>query len=307
MEFNQKHILGLYHLNTEEITLLLDTAREFKGINTRSVKKVPPLKGRTQINMFFENSTRTRTSFEVAGKRLSADTINFSSSSSSTSKGETLLDTAKNIMAMHPDVIVLRHGVSGSPKLLAENIDASVINAGDGAHEHPSQALLDMFTIREHIGDLKDVNVLIVGDVAHSRVVRSNIIGLNKMGANVRLCAPRTMMPRHFHIDDVPISADLEENLPWADVVMMLRIQMERQHGPSLFPNVTEYSRLWGLNKRRLELMRPDAMVLHPGPVNRGVELAPDVADSSRSFILRQVENGVAVRMSMLFHVLHVG
>ncbi|ADU66373.1 aspartate carbamoyltransferase catalytic subunit [Desulfurispirillum indicum] len=307
MEFKQNHILGLYHLSAEEITLLLDTAREFKGINTRAVKKVPPLKGKTQINMFFENSTRTRTSFEIAGKRLSADTINFSSSTSSTTKGETLLDTARNIMAMHPDVIVIRHSVSGSPKLLADNIEASVINAGDGAHEHPSQALLDIFTIQEHIGKLAGVNVLIVGDVAHSRVVRSNIIGLHKLGANVRLCAPRTMMPRNFHIDNVPITSNFEEVLPWADVVIMLRIQMERQHGPALFPNTAEYSRIWGLNKRRQQMMRKDAVILHPGPVNRGLELSPEVADGERSLILQQVENGVAVRMSMLFHVLHVG
>lgn len=305
MAFTQKHILGMYHLEKSDIVTLLDTAQGFKEVSNRIIKKVPTLKGRTQINMFFENSTRTRTSFEIAGKRLSADTINFSSSTSSTTKGETLMDTAKNIMAMKPDVIVVRHQVSGIPKLLAENLDASIINAGDGAHEHPSQALLDMFTIREHFGTLDGLNVLIVGDIAHSRVARSDLIGMKKLGANVAFCAPRTMMPRQFHVSGIDISSDFEKMLPWADVVIMLRIQLERMHGTPLFPGVEEYSRQWGLNKRRLNLMRKDAIILHPGPVNRGVELAPDVADGERSVILEQVENGVAVRMSMLYHILH--
>ncbi|WP_027390413.1 aspartate carbamoyltransferase catalytic subunit [Chrysiogenes arsenatis] len=305
MAFTQKHILGMYHLEKSDIITLLDTAQGFKEVSNRVIKKVPTLKGRTQINMFFENSTRTRTSFEIAGKRLSADTINFSSSTSSTTKGETLMDTAKNIMAMKPDVIVVRHQVSGIPKLLAENLDASIINAGDGAHEHPSQALLDMFTIREHFGTLDGLNVLIVGDVAHSRVARSDLIGMTRLGANVAFCAPRTMMPRQFHVPGITISSDFEKMLPWADVVIMLRIQLERMHGTPLFPGVEEYSRQWGLNKRRLNLMRKDAIILHPGPVNRGVELAPDVADGERSVILEQVENGVAVRMSMLYHILH--
>lgn len=306
MAFFQKHILGLYHLDADEITTLLDTARGFRDISRRPLKKVPTLKGRTQVNMFFENSTRTRMSFEIAGKRLSADTINFSASSSSTAKGETLIDTSRNIMAMQPDVVVLRHSASGASQMLARTIEASVINAGDGAHEHPSQALLDMFTMREHFGrSLEGLNVLIVGDLAHSRVVRSNVIGLHKMGANVRLCGPRTMHPRDYSEPGVQISEDFDALLPWADVVMMLRIQLERQHGTPLFPNLEEYSRRWGLNRQRLARLQDHAIVMHPGPVNRGVELAPDVADGERSLILSQVENGVAIRMSMLYHVLH--
>ena len=303
MAFQHKHILGIDELSAEDITTILDTADSLKEINTRSIKKVPTLRGKTIINLFYEASTRTRTSFEIAGKRLSADTVNISASASSVAKGETLEDTAANLAAMHPDIIVMRHSASGSPHYLAKRFpNVSIINAGDGAHEHPSQALLDMMTIREHKGTIEGLTVAIVGDITHSRVVRSNIYGLKKMGATVRLAGPGTMMPPHIDRMGVEVYHDVNEAIKDADVVMMLRIQNERQGSPTL-PSTREYSRFYGLNPDNLELAKPDALIMHPGPMNRGVEISSAVADSERSVILDQVENGVAVRMALLYLV----
>jgi len=303
MGFRHKDIIGLQYLTGEEITLLLDTADNLSEINCRDIKKVPTLRGKTIINLFFEASTRTRTSFEIAGKRLSADTVNISASTSSVVKGETLADTADNLMAMKPDIIVMRHGLSGAHDYLAKRVPCSVINAGDGTHEHPSQGLLDMLTIRQHLGTLAGLKVAIIGDITHSRVARSNIFGLTKMGSQVFLAGPATMMPPGIELlGNVTVCKDIREAVDQADVVMMLRIQMERQ-GKSLMPSAAEYSRLYGLNEQVLSLAKKDAMVLHPGPVNRGVELASNVMDGKQAFILKQVENGVAVRMSMLYHV----
>lgn len=300
--FRHKHLLGIEYLSREDIELILDTADSFKEINTREIKKVPTLRGRTIINLFYEASTRTRTSFEIAGKRLSADTINISASASSVAKGETLEDTARNIEAMRPDIIVMRHGASGSPHYLAKRLDCSIINAGDGAHEHPSQALLDMMTIREHKGALDGLTVAIVGDIAHSRVARSNLYGLVKMGARVRLAAPGTMMPPGIERLGAELYHDMNEAIRDADVVMMLRIQMERQ-GNTMLPTLREYARYYGLNPENLKLAKKDALVMHPGPVNRGVELSSVVADGAQNVILDQVENGVAVRMALLYLV----
>ena len=302
MEFGHKHILGINELSREDIVTILDTAESFKEINTRDIKKVPTLRGKTIINLFFENSTRTRMSFEIAGKRLSADTVNISASASSVSKGETLEDTARNIEAMHPDIIVMRHSASGAPHYLAERLDCSVVNAGDGAHEHPSQALLDLFTIREHKGKIEGLKVAIVGDITHSRVVRSNLYALSKMGAEVRLCGPGTMIPPGIEKLGATVYTDMNEAIKDADVVMMLRIQMERQ-GKSLIPSVREYAKFYGLNTSNITLAKPDALVMHPGPINRGVELSSYVADGPQNVILNQVENGVAVRMALLYLV----
>lgn len=302
MEFGHKHILGINELSREDIVTILDTAESFKEINTRDIKKVPTLRGKTIINLFFENSTRTRMSFEIAGKRLSADTVNISASASSVSKGETLEDTARNIEAMHPDIIVMRHSASGAPHYLAERLNCSVINAGDGAHEHPSQALLDLFTIRQHKGRIEGLKVAIVGDITHSRVVRSNLYALNKMGAEVRLCGPGTMIPPGIEKLGATVYTDMSEAIRDADVVMMLRIQLERQ-GKSLIPSLREYAKFYGLNVDNLTLAKPDALVMHPGPINRGVELSSYVADGSQNVILNQVENGVAVRMALLYLV----
>lgn len=300
MTFNRKDLVGLKDLTSEEILFLLETAEKFKEIGTRDVKKVPALKGRTIVNLFFEPSTRTRTSFEMAGKRLSADTINFSSSASSTSKGETLIDTVKNIESMNTDVFVVRHAYSGSVKFIAENTCARVVNAGDGTNEHPTQALLDLLTIKEHKENFANLNVAIIGDITHSRVARSNIWGMQKLGINVRLFGPRTMMPTHPQPFGCRICSSMEEALEDADVVMMLRIQMERQ-SKTLLPSVKEYSKIFGLNAEKMKLAKKDAIIMHPGPINRGVELASNAADSSQSVILDQVENGVAVRMAVLY------
>ena len=303
MSFTHKHILGIEQLAKEDIQLILDTADAFKEVNSREIKKVPTLRGKTIINAFFEASTRTRLSFEIAGKHLSADTVNISGSTSSVVKGETLEDTAKNIEAMAPDIIVIRHGHSGSPHYLAERVGCSVINAGDGTHEHPSQALLDLMTMREHKGSIEGLEVAIVGDIAHSRVVRSNIYALSKMGARVRLCGPGTMIPIGIErLGNVEVFTDIREAIKDADVVMMLRIQMERQSN-IMIPSLREYARFYGLNPTNLLLAKPDAIVMHPGPMNRGVEISSVVADGVQNVILDQVENGVAVRMALLYLV----
>ncbi|HET6421550.1 MAG TPA: aspartate carbamoyltransferase catalytic subunit [Geobacteraceae bacterium] len=303
MGFMHKDILGLQFLTKEEIELLLNTAENLKEINSRDIKKVPTLRGKTIVNLFYEASTRTRTSFEIAAKRLSADTVNISASTSAVQKGETLLDTARNVEAMKPDIIVIRHGISGAPEYLAKRGSYSVINAGDGAHEHPSQGLLDMLTMREKLGSLEGRKVAIVGDITHSRVARSNIYGLTKMGAHIHLAGPPTMMPMGIErLGNVTVCGTIREAVDGADVIMMLRIQQERQ-GKTLMPSIREYSRYFGLNRDIVKLAKPDVMVMHPGPMNRGVEICSDVADGPNSYILQQVENGVAVRMSMLYHV----
>jgi len=298
--WTRKDLLGIEELSPEEIQLILDTAESLAEVSARPIKKVPTLRGKTVINLFFEASTRTRSSFEIAEKRLSADGLNFSSSSSSLTKGETLIDTAMNLQAMSPDLIVIRHGHPGVPQMLAKRLDAGVINAGDGAHEHPTQALLDAFTIRQHKGSLQGLKVTIVGDIEHSRVVRSNIHLLQKMGAEVTLAGLRTMMPVEMVKMGVRVVHSLEEGIAGADVIMMLRVQMERQ-SRMLFPSVREYFRLFGLTRERLRAAKKDVIIMHPGPMNRGVEIASDVADGRYSVILEQVSNGVAVRMAVLY------
>ncbi len=303
MPLKNKDLLGIEDLSVEEINLILDTAETFRDINNRRIKKVPTLRGKTIINLFFEASTRTRTSFEIAGKRLSADTINITASSSSVVKGETLIDTAQNLEAMAPDAIVIRHGSSGAPHQIAKYVKSSVINAGDGAHEHPTQALLDAFTIRRSKGKIAGLKIAIIGDVLHSRVARSNAYLLSKLGAQVVFAGPNTLLPHGFEKQfsgTVTFAANVNEAIADADVVMMLRIQMERQSG-GFFPSLKEYSIHYGLNMKRLTLAKSDAIVLHPGPVNRGVEIESDVADGSTSLILDQVANGVAVRMAVLY------
>ncbi|MDA8211253.1 MAG: aspartate carbamoyltransferase catalytic subunit [Clostridia bacterium] len=300
MGLKSKDLLGLRDITREEIELILDTAVPMKDIILRKIKKVPTLRGKAVVNLFYENSTRTRTSFELAGKYLSADTINIAASSSSVAKGETLKDTAKTIEVMGADVIILRHGASGSPHLLARHVKASVINAGDGTHEHPTQALLDMYTIREKLGRLEGLKVAILGDVLHSRVARSNIWGLTKMGAEVRVVGPSTLLPPEIEKLGVQAYTRVEEALEGVDVINVLRIQLERQQ-KGLFPTVREYARIFGLNAGRLKYAKPDALVLHPGPMNRGVEISPDVADGIQSVITEQVTNGVAVRMALLY------
>ena len=287
-------------LDASEIVHLVDTAASLQEIATRDIKKVPALRGKTVVNLFYEASTRTRTSFEIAGKWLSADVINFSASGSSAEKGESLLDTARNIEAMSPDVVVVRHKASGAPALLAQHLRCGVVNAGDGAHEHPTQALLDLMTIREKKGHLEGLNVTIVGDVTHSRVARSDIFGMRKMGITVTVAGPPTLIPAQCQELGVKVSHRLEEAIAHADVIMMLRLQHERMQG-GFIPSIREYSRVWGLSLARLAPCRPDVLIMHPGPVNRGVELAPEVADSQYSVILDQVANGVAVRMAVLY------
>ena len=299
MALSTKDLLGIKGMAAEEIKLILDTAATFKDVSERDIKKVPTLRGKTVINLFYEASTRTRTSFELAGKRLSADVINISTSTSSVTKGETLLDTAQNIEAMKSDMIIVRHACSGAPEYLAHRLKSSVINAGDGFHEHPTQALLDMFTIREKLGRLDGVTVAIVGDILHSRVARSNIYGLTTMGATVRVCGPPTMVPRDIEKMGAKVFFDMDKAVQGADAIMMLRLQLERQ-AAGLFPGVREYARLFGLNRARLDRVGKNAIVMHPGPMNRGVEIASDVADNS-SVILDQVTNGVAVRMAVMF------
>ncbi len=306
MPFNHKDLLGIEGLTAEEINLILDTAETFRDINTRQIKKVPTLRGKTIINLFFEASTRTRTSFEIAAKRLSADAINISASTSSVVKGETLVDTAMNLQAMAPDAIVIRHSSSGAPHQIARIVKAAVINAGDGAHEHPTQALLDALTIRQNKGHIAGLKVAIVGDVLHSRVARSNVHLLVKLGAHVVLAGPRTLLPLGLEKlvapspGSVAFVEDVDAAVADADVIMMLRIQLERMAG-GFFPSLREYSIHYGLNRRRLERAKPDCIVLHPGPVNRGVEIDSDVADGPFSLILDQVSNGVAVRMAILY------
>ena len=300
-KLRKKDILGIQEMTTDEISLILETAESFLEISTREIKKVPTLRGKSVINLFYEASTRTRTSFEIAGKRLSADTINISASTSSAVKGETLLDTARTLEAMNPDIIVLRHSVAGAPHLLARIVKQSIINAGDGAHEHPSQALLDMMTIKEKKGRIAGLKVAIVGDILHSRVARSNIHGLSKMGARVVVAGPATMMPRDIERMGVKAYTKIEDAIADADVVMMLRIQMERQK-QNVFPSLREYAQHYCLSRRHMKLTGPDAIVMHPGPINRGVEISPDIADDPAcSVILDQVQNGVAVRMAMLY------
>jgi len=304
MTFGHKHILGIEQLSREDIQLILDTGDAFKEINQREIKKVPTLRGKTIINAFFESSTRTRLSFEIAGKRLSADTVNISGSTSSVTKGETLEDTAKNIEAMAPDIIVIRHGHSGAPHYLAERLSGcSVVNAGDGAHEHPSQALLDLMTIRDHKGKIEGLEVAIVGDITHSRVARSDIYALTRMGAHVRLAGPGTMIPPGIErLGNVSVFNNMLDAIKDADVVMMLRIQLERQ-GKTLLPSLREYARFFGLNPVNIKLAKDDAIVMHPGPLNRGVEISSYVADGPQNVILDQVANGVAVRMALLYLV----
>ncbi len=300
MSLKQKDLVSLAALSPDEIMLILETTDSFKEVSGREIKKVPALRGKTVVNLFFEPSTRTRTSFELAAKRLSADVINFSPSSSSVVKGETLLDTARNIEAMQADIIVLRHPAAGAAETLARGVKSSVINGGDGWHEHPTQALLDLFTLRERRLEFKGLRVTIVGDIAHSRVARSNIYALTKLGAEVRVVGPPTMIPAYLDRLGVRICYDLDEGLRGADVIMMLRLQLERQ-GRALFPTIREYSRLYGLTPERVKLAEPGALIMHPGPINRGVEIAPEVADSLSSVILDQVANGVAVRMGILY------
>lgn len=306
MRFQRRHILGLGELSAEEIKLILDTAESMKEVSERDVKKVPALKGVTVVNLFFEPSTRTRSSFEIAEKRLSADVLNFTPAQSSVVKGETLLDTARNLEAMGASVIVIRHSMSGAPWLLARELSASIINAGDGSHEHPSQALLDLFTVREIKKEIRGLKVLIVGDIAHSRVARSNIWGFVKLGAEVRLVGPPTMIPRDIEKLDVSVFYNLEEAIRDVDVVMMLRIQKERQES-GLFPSLREYSKFYGLTRDKLKLAKDDVIVMHPGPINRGIELSSEVADDVHSVILDQVANGIAVRMAMLYLVASAG
>lgn len=301
MKFEKKDILGIKDLSIDEINLILETAESFLEISTRKIKKVPTLRGKTIINLFYEASTRTRTSFEIAGKRLSADTINISASTSSVVKGETLIDTARNLEAMNPDVIVLRHSAAGAPQLLASLVKQSIINAGDGAHEHPSQALLDMMTIKEHKGKISGLKVAIVGDIEHSRVARSNIYGLSSMGAQVVLAGPAMMLPRDIEQMGVKVFSRIEDAIADADVVMMLRIQLERQK-QNIFPSLREYAQHYCLNRKNIKLAAKDVIVMHPGPINRGVEISPDIADDpSYSVILDQVNKGVAVRMALLY------
>jgi aspartate carbamoyltransferase catalytic subunit len=300
MSLKRKDLTTITTLEPEEIRHILETADSFKEVSGREIKKVPALRGKTVVNFFFEPSTRTRTSFELAAKRLSADVINFSPSSSSVVKGETLLDTARNIEAMQADIIVLRHPAAGAAETLARGVKSSVVNAGDGWHEHPTQALLDLFTLREKKLEFKGLRVAIVGDLAHSRVARSNIHALTKMGAEVRAVGPPTMIPACLDRLGAKIYYDFDEALRGVDAIMMLRLQLERQ-GRALFPTIREYSRLYGLTAERLRLAEAGAVVMHPGPINRGVEIAPDVADSFASVILDQVANGVAVRMATLY------
>jgi aspartate carbamoyltransferase catalytic subunit len=305
-DFRGRDLLSMEDLTAADVGAILDSAASFKEISEREIKKVPTLRGKTIINLFFEPSTRTRTSFEIAGKRLSADVINISVSTSSLSKGETLRDTADNLAAMRADVLVVRHRAAGVPHMLARFSPSPVINAGDGAHEHPTQALLDLYTIREKLGTLEGRRVVIVGDIANSRVARSNIIGMHKLGMDVGVCAPRTMIPVGMESWGVDYHSDLDAVLPDADVVMMLRIQRER-HGDVLFPSLQEYSDRYCLTSDRMRRTKPEILVMHPGPMNRGVEIAPEVADGLESVILQQVTNGVAVRMALLYLIIGSG
>lgn len=303
--FSHKHILSLADLSPDDIDLILQTAESFKEISSRSIKKVPTLRGKTIMNLFFEPSTRTRLSFEIAAKRMSADTFNISSAGSSTVKGETLIDTARNLAAMNPDCIIIRHSRSGTPRMLSQHISASVINAGDGTHEHPSQGLLDLMTVREVKGKIDGLKVAIIGDIAHSRVAHSNIIGFSKMGATVCVSGPATLIPSGIEEMGAVVCRDPFDAVDGADVIMALRIQKERQQDP-LFPSLREYAKFFGVSRRIVDHAKADAVIMHPGPINRGVELEPDIADGDRSVILDQVTNGVAVRMALIYLIMGV-
>ena len=294
------HLLGIKYLKEEDIHLIFQTANRFKEVINRPIKKVPSLRDITIANLFFENSTRTKLSFELAEKRLSADVINFSASQSSLSKGETLIDTVNNILAMKVDVVVMRHPNPGAALFLSQNVDACIINAGDGTHEHPSQALLDAFSIKEKLGDMNGKRVAIVGDILHSRVALSNIFALKMLGAKVRLCGPKSLIPKHIQSLGVSVSTDLIKTLKWCDAVNMLRVQNERMD-LNYFPSNREYAKLYGLNLKKLEYVKKEILILHPGPINRGVEITSDVADSENAIILDQVENGVAIRMAIIY------
>ncbi|MDP5120685.1 MAG: aspartate carbamoyltransferase catalytic subunit [Spirosomaceae bacterium] len=300
MAISTPHLLGIKNISTDDIHTILTTAKEFKEVINRPIKKVPSLRDITIANVFFENSTRTKLSFELAEKRLSADVINFSASGSSVKKGETLLDTVNNILSMKVDMVVMRHSSPGAPHFLAKHIKANIINAGDGTHEHPTQALLDAFSMQEKIGDLAGKKIAIIGDITHSRVALSNIFCLKKMGAEVQICGPKTLIPKHLEKLGVSISHDILETLKWCDVANVLRIQLERQH-IKFFPSLREYALFFGINKSMLDKLDKEIVLMHPGPINRGVELSSDAADSPHSIILNQVENGVAVRMAVLY------
>jgi aspartate carbamoyltransferase catalytic subunit len=300
MSLSVKHLLGIKELQATDIERIFQTADNFKQVLQRPIKKVPTLRDTTIVNLFYENSTRTRISFELAQKRLSADVINFATSSSSVSKGETLIDTVHNILAMKVDMVVMRHSASGAPWFLSRHTDASIINAGDGTNEHPTQALLDSFSIRERLGSVQGRRVLIVGDIMHSRVALSNIFCLQKLGAEVTVSGPPTLIPKHIASLGVRVEYDLRKALEWCEVANVLRIQLERQHKP-LFSTLREYGLYYGINKSMLDSLERDIVIMHPGPINRGVELASDVADSQRSIILNQVENGVAIRMAVVY------
>ena len=299
-QISQKHLLGIKDITRKDIELIFETAANFKEVINRPIKKVPSLRDITIANIFFENSTRTRLSFELAEKRLSADVVNFSSSTSSVKKGETLLDTVNNILAMKVDMVVMRHSSPGAPHFLAKHIEANIVNAGDGTHEHPTQALLDTFSIHEKYGSLEGLKVVIVGDIMHSRVAISNILALKKLGAQVMVCGPITLLPKYISSLGVEVELDVRKALQWCDVANVLRIQLERQQ-IKYFPSLREYSLYYGINKKLLESLNKEITVMHPGPINRGVELNSDVADSEHSIILDQVENGVAVRMAVLY------
>ena len=300
MNFTSKHLLGLDGLPSEDIVTILNTAKSFREVLDRPIKRLPTLQGKTIVNLFYENSTRTRISFELAEKRLSADIVNFSASTSSIKKGETLIDTVKNIESMKIDMVVVRHSSPGAPHLLARVMDANIVNAGDGGHEHPTQALLDMFTIRQKRGDFKDLTIAMVGDISHSRVAMSNIYGLKKLGARVLVCGPSTLIPRHIERLGVEIYHNVDEIIPQVDVMNILRLQLERQQS-GLFPSLREYHNYFGITRERLEHASKPILIMHPGPVNRGVEITSNVADSEHSVILEQVTNGVAVRMAVLY------
>jgi aspartate carbamoyltransferase catalytic subunit len=298
--WNRKHLLDIQSLSPEEITTVLDTARAFKGVGERAIKKVPALRGKTVVNLFVEPSTRTRISFELAAQRLTADVINFSAEASSLKKGETLKDTAKNLEALNADIIIIRHSATGAPHFLARFLQCGVVNAGDGAHEHPTQALLDTFTIREKKGKIAGLNVTILGDILYSRVARSNIWALLKLGANVTLCGPPTLVPKAFEQMGCRVTYNVDEAISDADIINLLRIQHERQR-KTMFPSIGEYTSMFSLNKERFARLKPDALIMHPGPINRGVEIDSDIADCERSVVLEQVTNGLAVRMAVLF------
>ena len=294
------HLLGIKFLNQNDLELIFETADNFKQVINRPIKKVPSLRDITIANLFFENSTRTKLSFELAEKRLSADVLNFSSSQSSVKKGESLIDTVNNILSMKVDMVVIRHSSPGAPQLLSEKVNATIINAGDGAHEHPTQALLDSYSMRQEIGDLRNKNILIVGDIIHSRVALSNIFALQLQGANIKVCGPNTLIPKYLKDFGVKVETNLEKALQWCDVVNMLRLQNERM-SESFFPSVREYKKHFGLTMERLEKINKEIVIMHPGPINRGVEITSEVADSNNSIILEQVENGVAIRMAVIY------